>query len=453
MLEVGTRVDFIAKTLTEALGSDSNIISMSLFAPEGTPFGRFSSKDVDFSETRMNLPATFPQLIDAGDRYKFLTKVASSHPNCCQCDIAGISKEGQYYYVLESEISKSGLAVVEANSRTMFFLLALANLLFAFLLSRFISKQLVKNIEAAAARVHEIKESGDLNKRIGISGKDEVAYLTGEIDHLLDSLQHSQNKLIEAEKVQARVQVTRDVAHNIKSSVTAVEVMFPMLTGLPQTIQRVFRDSVKEIRELVDRLNRQADTLASGENPQSLREDVQIYEFLERVVQEKQVEYLNCPQVELTLTSDDSTGELAAKVDPIEFRAILSNLINNAVESYGANGGAVHIHFEHDDQNCSIGIRDFGCGIPEEVIARLGKETLSSGKLGGRGLGLMHAYRTIAAHGGRLVIKSQQGSGTKLTVVLPVEINSRIEPGLSISAIYNDDNSLYVKSETRMKNL
>jgi hypothetical protein len=63
LLEVGTRVDFVAKTLTEALGSDSNIVSLSLFAPDGSPFGKFSSKGVEFTQDKLALSVlNLPQL-------------------------------------------------------------------------------------------------------------------------------------------------------------------------------------------------------------------------------------------------------------------------------------------------------------------------------------------------------------------------------------------------------
>ena len=48
IVEVGVRVDFITKTLAEAIKSDVNVVSMSLYAPDGTPFGTYSDQNVAF---------------------------------------------------------------------------------------------------------------------------------------------------------------------------------------------------------------------------------------------------------------------------------------------------------------------------------------------------------------------------------------------------------------------
>jgi signal transduction histidine kinase len=39
----------------------------------------------------------------------------------------------------------------------------------------------------------------------------------------------------------------------------------------------------------------------------------------------------------------------------------------------------------------------------------------------GVGLGLPIAHRIIEAHGGQLIVESRVGSGTKVTVTLPIE--------------------------------
>jgi signal transduction histidine kinase len=418
LLEVGTRVDFIAKTLTDALGSDSNIVSMSLFAPDGSPFGKFSSKAVEFTQDKLAFQGALPQMIDTGDSYQFLTKVTSSHPSCCQCDISGISKNGEYYYVLKSDVSKKELNAIQATTKTAFFILALGNLLFSFFLSRFISRRLVKNIETATARIRAIKKSGDMNQRVGLAGHDEVSYLTNEFDHLLDSLEESHLRVLEAEKVQARVEAARDVAHNIKSPVVAVEMMLPMLSDMPQRMQNVFRDSVSEIKELVERLGRKADALTASSQEVVLA-PVDLNKILESVVYEKQVEYSARKNVKFVFSNESPSSHLFANVALTEFRSVISNLINNAVESYSGKNGIVNVSLGLFDKQCEIQVEDFGRGIPSHVISKLGAINVSSGKIGGRGIGLSHAYRVVAGCCGRIEIKSALGQGTTINIYLP----------------------------------
>ena len=65
-----------------------------------------------------------------------------------------------------------------------------------------------------------------------------------------------------------------------------------------------------------------------------------------------------------------------------------------------------------------ISIRDYGCGIPADVLPRIFDPYFTT-KPGGSGLGLATAYAIIAKHGGHLAVESKCGEGTVFTVELP----------------------------------
>jgi signal transduction histidine kinase len=256
-----------------------------------------------------------------------------------------------------------------------------------------------------------------MNQRVGLAGHDEVSYLTNEFDHLLDSLEDSHRRVVEAEKVQARVEAARDVAHNIKSPVVAVEMMLPMLADMPQKMQNVFRDSVSEIKELVERLGRKADALTTNAQEVALA-PVDLNRLLESVVYEKQVEYSAREGVEIAFLIENFSDSPVANIALTEFRSVISNLINNAVESYSGNKGSVNVSLGKMGDQYKIEVEDFGRGIATHVISKLGSMNLSVGKIGGKGIGLSHAYRVVAACGGRIEIKSVLGIGTKIIIYL-----------------------------------
>lgn len=423
LIGVGVRVDFIAKTLSEALGSDSNLISMSLFSPHGKSFGRFSSTDVDFHKEEVVLPESFPSVSKGSGAYKFYVKVQSSHPQCCQCEVSKTSKNGEYYYVLESEVSSKALAAAQAATTNIFFGFAIANLLFSFALGRFFSRKLVKNIETAVSKVRKIKSSGSFDERIGLNGSDEVTYLTNEFDNLLDSLKESQEKIIESEKIHVKVQMAKEIAHNIKSPIVAVEMMIPMLVQVPEKIRQVLRDSVREVKFLAERLSRQADSLAIGTGMENLTETVHLPRLIGCVIHEKQIEYTGNKKVDITYKIEGPFDAAYANVDPVELRAVISNVINNAVESYQEGGGLVQITCKILGDKCLLLIRDLGRGIKSEVLDHLGKKSILSDKKNGKGLGLHHAYRVVGSWNGRIHIKTEIGCGTEIEVVLPTGID------------------------------
>ena len=93
------------------------------------------------------------------------------------------------------------------------------------------------------------------------------------------------------------------------------------------------------------------------------------------------------------------------------------NLLINGVQATEPGGGVdVSVTLGEDT---TVTITDTGCGIPEGALDRV-FEPFHSSKPERAGLGLAIAWRTAAAHGGRLSIESALGRGTKVQAALPV---------------------------------
>lgn len=76
-----------------------------------------------------------------------------------------------------------------------------------------------------------------------------------------------------------------------------------------------------------------------------------------------------------------------------------------------------------------ITIQDYGCGIPENLLPRLG-EPFYTLKEKGTGLGLMISQKIIKEHQGTLQIESKVREGTKVEIRLPTEGAKRKEQPL-----------------------
>lgn len=417
LLEVGVRVDFIAKTLSEALGSDKNVLYMSVYDPKGTSFGSFRSKSYDFKESKINLPSTFPTFVEDDEVVKFYSKVVASHTQCCQCDVSGTSINGEYYYVLESVISKSELKAALARTKATFLAFAIAITLIAFLLAYSVSRRLVKNIELAADRVRNIKMQSNFMERIRLDGKDEVAYLTREFDVLLDNLEETKKQVVEAEKIKAKIQLAKEVAHNIKSPLHAIELMMPMMLSVPQRIREVLKTSVKDIRGLTNKLHSQADSMFAASGKSTLMELVFLPKILDDLTYQKQIEYSD-KNINIELEVKNSAKDAFVKVCGLELKAILSNLINNAVDSYGSEGGTVLVTVGSVDDLWLIEVCDYGVGIPLDYLSRLGAEQITFKGDASRGVGLMHAFKVVEGWGGKINVSSELGNGTKIKIML-----------------------------------
>ena len=426
IIEVGVRVDFIAKTLVEAMKTDANILSLSLFAPDGTPFGRFAAKDTSFKDGKENLPEKDKEVFESKNDFKIYSKVGSSHTQCCQCDKAGTSKEGQYYYVIKSDVSKAELKAVQATAKNIFLLIGLCNIILAYLLGKLLSRKLVRNIEYATKKVEEIKRHESLSGRINLKGTDEVAYLTKEFDNLLETLEKSQQKILEAEKVEAKVQLAREVGHNIRSPIIAIEMMLPTMFGMSERAKSVLKNAVKEIKSLSEKLSDKNKDIALQMKSKKTETDLVLLPVLvDEIVQQKKLEYSTTKNVRIRLRNECMISDGFVKINPMELRSVLSNLINNSIESYGKEGGPVELTVGNELNNCFIQIKDQGSGIPSGYLNRLGRERISFKGEQGRGTGLTHAFKFIESSSGKISIESKVGRGTNIQVSLPRFIEDR----------------------------
>ena len=125
---------------------------------------------------------------------------------------------------------------------------------------------------------------------------------------------------------------------------------------------------------------------------------------------------------ELDIRIDVAKEVESAFVDSAQIASAMSNILSNALESYGDETGTVEVTAEPDDSGDLIRIRvtDFGCGMDTETV-RKATYPFFSVKAAGRkrGMGLAHAQRLVQLNKGSLAISSKLDSGTTVTVLLP----------------------------------
>lgn len=117
---------------------------------------------------------------------------------------------------------------------------------------------------------------------------------------------------------------------------------------------------------------------------------------------------------------------LHLRADNRSFKQIMLNLLSNAVKFTELNGNISVEATQSPGQNIRICVRDTGIGIPADVLPRLARpfEQASNDPArahGGSGLGLALVKSLTQLHGGEFTIKSEEGTGTEVTVTLPMK--------------------------------
>jgi PAS domain S-box-containing protein len=129
-------------------------------------------------------------------------------------------------------------------------------------------------------------------------------------------------------------------------------------------------------------------------------------------------------------------GESFVHVDSSQIEAAIHNILENAVEATGSGEIQLVVHDEEfplptiisgqyvpAGRYSRVDIRDTGSGIAREEILKIFDPYYSTKQRGtakGMGLGLTIVYATMRNHGGNVVVSSEIGQGTTVSLFLPV---------------------------------
>jgi len=94
------------------------------------------------------------------------------------------------------------------------------------------------------------------------------------------------------------------------------------------------------------------------------------------------------------------------------------NLLTNAIEAM-QTGGTLEVLTDFDEKEVFIRFKDTGCGIPAEMLSKIGEPYFTT-KEEGTGLGLSICQKIISEHDGELEVESEVGVGSTFTVRLPL---------------------------------
>jgi PAS domain S-box-containing protein len=232
----------------------------------------------------------------------------------------------------------------------------------------------------------------------------------------LTELQALRDELEAQHRLAALGEMSGGLAHQLRNAMGAMVGYVTLLkrravkAGADTATLESLRQEIDDAERLVERFLVFARPMELSVEPTPL--DAIVGEVVQHVKMQAEAESI---RFELELQEG-----CLVDIDPLIMKQALTNLVENAVNASADDGASIAVRIERQSAHaCTVVIRDYGCGIPEENRERIFTPFFSS-RPSGTGLGLPLAARIVDLHRGRITFSSQVGLGTTFTVTLPV---------------------------------
>jgi signal transduction histidine kinase len=132
-------------------------------------------------------------------------------------------------------------------------------------------------------------------------------------------------------------------------------------------------------------------------------------------------------QIKLQLDSEETAYLVHG--DGNRLKQVFLNIVDNAIK-FSHESSIIFLSLQRIDGNIEISVQDTGIGISAENLARVRDRFFQvDHQNGGTGLGLAISQQFIERHHGQMLIRSELGAGTTITVSLPaLQAEQSVEP-------------------------
>lgn len=230
----------------------------------------------------------------------------------------------------------------------------------------------------------------------------------------ITELRSLQSQILRNEKFTALGELSAGIAHEIRNPLAIIKAIGQtMLKEIPDHPEVV--KELKIIDEEVERANKVVKELMEfGKPPKNEFAACSINEILKEVLTISN-KYLSLHNIDIRFEEKDTSLIWA---DKAQLKQAFVNIIFNGTQAM-LNGGTMTISIsDHNDHYVKAEIEDTGEGIPEENLERVFYPFFTT-KEYGTGLGLSIVQRIFEEHRGIISIRSKEGQGTIVEILIP----------------------------------
>lgn len=253
-----------------------------------------------------------------------------------------------------------------------------------------------------------------LHERVAVPrARDEIGHLAETLNAMLDRLEQG---------VRDKHRLIADASHELRTPLAVMRAELDVTLRAGE-LSPDAREVLESAREEVGRMSRTVDNLLTLAEVDEGRLGLIPARLGLREAIEAAVRPLR-PLAEARRLRLEVDGEACeAQADPQRLHQALTNFIENAIK-YAHDGGRVNVTAWSSGDEVGVTVSDDGPGIPDEARTHIFDrfyrvDSARSRESGGSGLGLAICHEIVGAHGGRVWVDSEEGSGSAFSLALP----------------------------------
>ncbi|AZN41109.1 HAMP domain-containing sensor histidine kinase [Paenibacillus albus] len=277
----------------------------------------------------------------------------------------------------------------------------------------FLAWRLLRPLDRLATVMATIQKKG-LSERVEYHNNgDELARLSAIFNEMMDALELSFNR---------QSQFVEDASHEFRTPIAIIEGHLKLLNRWGKDDPAVREESIAAALQETVRLRKLANQLLdlAGDSSPKLGHQANPIDpssVIQMVVRNYQVLY---PHFEIESYLQEGSH---LRIDPHHLEQILIIIMDNAIQ-HSNEDKHIRLVLQSEAECIIISIRDHGAGIPPESLPHLFErfyrvDSSRERKRGGSGLGLAIAKRITETNSGTIVLNSELGKGTVVTLTFP----------------------------------
>jgi len=215
--------------------------------------------------------------------------------------------------------------------------------------------------------------------------------------------------LIEGRKFEAFNRMSAFVVHDLKNLIAQLSLL--LRNAERHRDNPAFqRDMLLTVDNVVERMNRLMLQLRTGATPVEKARPVNLERIIRNVCQAKSV-----PGSPIAMVL---APEISALGHADQLEHVIGHLVQNAIDATGASGN-VAVSLKRENESAVIEVTDDGVGMTPEFVRDRLFRPFETTKSSGMGVGVYESSQYVTELGGRILVESVPGAGTRVRVVLP----------------------------------